>query len=251
MLLIAGGLPRSGTTTFMQICNRHPEIFLASEIPIYDVQCHLLDCLRGVQTGMAKRGMLDGFREREVDFVKDMFFAANDHRGKLKAARRRFRNARVHGHKTPSCELTFAEYEELLGHHEPRYAYCLRDPVDCLNSRLRMPWKEMSFDELMDKMRDSYRAFLEARDRHPDRIFLFRIEEYAAGPQAVARRLCEFLDVDSEAVEAMCDLDATNSSAKLRKNTTLRDRQLTDEEVERVRSDPLVRQVSEQFVWTG
>ncbi|MCA1748133.1 MAG: sulfotransferase [Parasphingopyxis sp.] len=251
MFLIAGGLPRSGTTTFRRMCNKHPDIFLSTEIPVYGVQCHILDCIRGMQEGMKKRGMLDEFRAREDRLVRELLFAANRHRGRLAATRKQFEKAWINGHKTPTAEVTFAEWEELLGHHELRYVYCLRDSVACFNSRLRMPWKVMSFDDLLEKTQTSYRAFLDARERHPDRIFLFRVEEYAAAPREVAARVCAFLGVDTGPLDKMAALGKPNASAVIGKKQQLRDRQLTGEEVERLRSDPLIADVTERFGWKG
>lgn len=250
MLLIAGGLPRSGTTMFRRICKPHPAIFLSAEIHVYDLQRHMLDCIRRLQDGFATIDASSEFRRNEERLVAEMFYAAN-RKGSSKKTRKKFEKAHIHGHKTPFAEYLFAEYEQLLGHHEPRYVYCLRDPVACIQSRVKMPWKIERIERLMRKMRNSYHAFLAAQERHPERLFLFRVEEFAADPQGVIGRFCHFLDIDPDFAEAMGRKPPPNELAKLEAKDQARDRELTEEEIHAIRSDPLIKDVTERFVWRG
>lgn len=242
MLLIIGGHPRSGTTMARDLLNRHPEIYVTAELPMLDVYPAMMGMLETADRVHRKIGKYGRLRKRKERLIKELWFGLS----KFDEDRRRFASAKVLGNKTPGSELYFDQYEDRIGYLEPRYIYCLRDPVKVIASNLSMPWSNRKFDVAMDRLRGGYRAFQAVRDRLGDRLMIFRVDDFAGAPAETCRSLCGFLGVSEDAAAAMAETPPSNTSARYERQGQLRKFELSDEQIALIRNDPAVTQQSDR-----
>lgn len=94
-------------------------------------------------------------------------------------------DARWFGHKTPRHERHFERYERIFD--EPgrgaRYIYCLRNPFHVWRSYRAMPWNKFkSANGFLTAWIKSVRTYEAMRERAPERVLLFNLDEMIRAP---------------------------------------------------------------------
>lgn len=242
MLLVIGGHPRSGTTMLRTLLNRHPAIYVTSELPLRGVYPGMMDLLQTADETHQRIGKYARLESRKERLLTEMWFGLS----KFDEKRPRFESATVIGNKTPGSEHFFAKYEERIGYLKPRYLYCLRDPAKVLASVLTMPWSDGKFEPALGRLRDGYEAFTSVRDALGSRLAIFRVDDFAKRPIEISHSLCDFLQVSNETAKKMAEAPPVNTQSRYKDMGKASNRELSDSEVEAIRNDPVIAEL-----WPG
>jgi hypothetical protein len=154
-LVLAGGLPRSGTTFAEAVVDAHPQVLSFDEyMPLKSSEfAHFLRFFADL-TAAERRVWVDaggnnwrGYsadeeRSRFLRFLITSFAATTRHE---RIAAKSPSQVRVLFCKTPSCEVPLTVLADALarspgGGLPLRYVHCVREPLACARSNWDMPW---------------------------------------------------------------------------------------------------------------
>lgn len=213
--MIVGGTGRSGTRQFADILSLHPDITLYGEIQ-RSFQRDLLTLANRKQR-MAKGKELERWAKEKLDFL------FNGWRVLAKSSLQPGEATSFMGHKTPSSELLFDQYEEFFSTeaNKPMYFYCGRNFVDTWRSFRTMKWNPYrTIEEFAAFYKESWSAFEKMTNAVPDRVNLLNLDAFAQSPDKV--EFCRQhifsplgLAVDAELAETISNVQNRNSSANV------------------------------------
>jgi hypothetical protein len=195
------GAPRSGTTLLLEMLNRHPDLWLCEETYFLHFVWGRRRRLGDLRDPRARRRLVDAYlatkriRQQGVD-LGALAAALMEEGSSCEAffeSLMRF-CARAHG-KTRFGEKTpdHARRSDVLCELFPDCAlvHLVRDPRDVVASLLRMPWADRSVLANTRRWQECQRGALRVRERPSYVRVVF--EDLVADPEAVLRRLCEFI----------------------------------------------------------
>jgi hypothetical protein len=206
-VVIIGGHQRSGTTILRGMCNRHPKVALTLEF------ANFRDLGRGY---FGYRARLEHRwqtvqKENPRDW-QDVTFS--------KVYRRRLRyylGRRIDADAIGSIMQRLFPHATVVGDKYPDYVFMLddlahddqlkriiiyrdcRDVVSSALAKARTDWKPYAFAKKFDtaeKVARRWVTAIELMERHKDRVFVIRYEDFVATPLQTAQRLGEYLGVE-------------------------------------------------------
>jgi hypothetical protein len=206
-VVIIGGHQRSGTTILRGMCNRHPKVALTLEF------ANFRDLGRwyfGYRARLERRWQT-AHNENPRDWQDVAFSKA--YRREL----RRYLGRRIDANVIGSIMQRLFPNAIVVGDKYPDYVFMLdglaqddqlkriiiyrdcRDVVSSALAKARTDWKPYRFAKNFDtaeKVARRWITAIELMERHKDRVFAIRYEDFVADPLQTTQRLGEYLGVE-------------------------------------------------------
>ena len=237
--LIVCGFPRSGTLTCAQALGLSPDVELQGEMGAPDQTIAYLEALKAWHGAHGARGA--PWADKSYDVIFDVIAGAAPGRRIVRPG------ARYRGHKTPRHERYFDRYEALFDRpdQQARYVYCLREPWAVWRSLKGMAWNSFrdagAFTLAWVKSVETWERMAAAA---PDRVLLFRLDDFAAAPDSdafVREALLAPLGLDPARLsKPVADLGNNNASTVKAGRAPA---PLFQDEIERIGRDAGVRRI--------
>lgn len=129
------------------------------------------------------------------------------------------------GNKTPRAEHHFELFEQLFSVNKPIYVYCARNAHDVLRSIRNLKniqWSRLSFEDLFERYKNSYRILKTIQDEAPFRTFVVNVDHFEQSElfdfyKPIFERLG--IDYDTHLVDKVNAMGPRNTIHRV-KNTT-------------------------------
>ena len=213
-MMFIGGLPRSGTSMLLRVCNTHPDIQLTGELKTFiGINENILFYLRNKKTNWLRRQFLiNKFNtqiQKHSSHIKFLLrylipiFLSNlrqvspsaIHQGLTSA----FPSVRYVGDKFPGYIWklnVLTQVEKMQG------VIIYRDCRDVVNSTLgkaKTDWQNKKFAQAMDtieKISTRWVRGIELMEAYADQLLIIRYEDLVSQPSIVVNQLADYLQVD-------------------------------------------------------
>ena len=209
MVLLIGGHPRSGTTILRQLCDRHPEMRVTSEVGCFlptvsSYRAHSSHVLKRLLR-VGNKYSFSSSHHNALFITRYMFMVSRfrqqsiDSRAIEAVLRRIYPRARIVGDKWPDYVY---ELDKLVGVDGLRLVIIYRDCRDVVSSTLkkaRTDWRGMPFAKQVDspeKVAARWVRAIESMQRHQKRVHVIRYENLVQNPLAELEGLAVWLNID-------------------------------------------------------
>lgn len=214
--IFAIGRQHSGNTMLVEILGNAPSIRgFRGEGQVFEHHGALATASRQ-RTAEAVVGMIDSDPDEENDLYQHLLREVKQQDLPplgLWAEGMAWLAARRGAPRWIQCATSYVFYVKdiLQAFPEARLLYPIRNPLDIAASKKGRYWSRS--DDLVRSLwgwNAGNRTARELADEHPDRLMLFRYEDFVAQPEKKLKALCSFCDVDYSA--AYLDVPHTNRS---------------------------------------
>lgn len=181
--IVVCGPARSGTTAMQAMFNSHPDVLIAREVPLPN-----MPSLKPLIAETERQHAREWTEERKLEVVRSLWFATSRPMPPKPAASR-------WGMKTTWSELDADFWTSLV---DPVYVYAVRRGDRVFQSHIRLGWNFGSPEKLIQRYKDSVRAFEKLRSEGLACLVQLDLAESREARYRMAKETFEFVGVEVE-----------------------------------------------------